>query len=115
MPYLGGERTPHNNPTMTAAWQGVTHAHDRDALAYAVVEGVSFGLKDGWLAFGDSAPATVLSAVGGGARSDFWLQMLADVIGVPIRRHEGAATGGALGAARLARASWCPTSRTTES
>ncbi len=101
-PYLGGERTPHNNPTLTAAWQGVTHAHDRDALAYAVVEGVSFGLKDGWLAFGDAAPAAALSAVGGGARSDVWLQMLADVIGVPIRRHEGAAMGGALGAARLA-------------
>ncbi len=101
-PYLGGERTPHNDPTLTAAWQGVTHAHDRDALAYAVVEGVSFGLKDGWLAFGDGAPATALSAVGGGARSDFWLQMLADTISVPIRRHEGAATGGALGAARLA-------------
>lgn len=101
-PYLGGERTPHNDPTLTAAWQGVTHAHDRAALAYAVVEGVSFGLFDGWLAFGDAAPATALSAVGGGARSDFWLQMLADTIGVPIRRHEGAATGGALGAARLA-------------
>ncbi len=101
-PYLGGERTPHNNPALTAAWHGVTHAHDRDALAYAVVEGVSFGLKDGWLAFGDAPPAQALSAVGGGARSDVWLQLLADVIGVPIRRHEGAATGGALGAARLA-------------
>jgi xylulokinase len=102
MPYLGGERTPHNDPTLTAAWQGVTHAHDRAALAYAVVEGVSFGLKDGWLAFGDAPPATALSAVGGGARSDFWLQMLADVLNVAIVRHEGAAIGGALGAARLA-------------
>jgi xylulokinase len=85
-----------------AGWQGVTHAHDRAALAYAVVEGVSFGLKDGWLAFGDAAPAGRLAAVGGGARSDFWLQLLADALGVAIVRHEGAAMGGALGAARLA-------------
>ncbi len=102
MPYLGGERTPHNNPNLKAAWQGMTHAHDRSALAYAAVEGVSFGLLDGWLSFGNTAPTHTLSAVGGGARSDGWLQLLADTLNVNVLRHEGATHGGALGAARLA-------------
>jgi xylulokinase len=101
-PYLGGERTPHNQPTLTAAWHGVTHAHDRAALAHAVVEGVNFGLLDGWRAFGDRSPVTELSAVGGGARSDAWLQALADTLNVSLTRHEGAEAGAALGAARLA-------------
>ncbi len=101
MPYLGGERTPHNNPNLKAAWQGMTHAHDRSALAYAAVEGVSFGLLDGWQSFGHTAPTHTLSAVGGGARNDGWLQLLADTLNVNILRHEGATHGGALGAARL--------------
>jgi xylulokinase len=101
-PYLGGERTPHNQPTLTAAWHGVTHAHDRAALAHAVVEGVNFGLLDGWRAFGDQPPAAELSAVGGGAQNEAWLQWLADTLNVTLLRHEGAHAGAALGAARLA-------------
>jgi xylulokinase len=48
MPYLSGERTPHNNPQLQGAWLGLSHSHDTASLAYAVVEGVSFGLLDGY-------------------------------------------------------------------
>jgi xylulokinase len=111
LPYLSGERSPHNDPLAQGAFIGLTHAHDGAALAYAVVEGVSFGLLDGWRSFGaprlageatqaEQAPA--LSLVGGGARSGFWAQLLASVLGVPLLVHEGGEAGGALGAARLA-------------
>ena len=103
LPYLSGERSPHNNPQACAAWLHLRAAHERADLAYAVVEGVSWGLKDGWLALDASQqPCAGLSLVGGGSRSAWWAQLLADVLGVSLRIHEGGATGGALGAARLA-------------
>jgi len=103
LPYLNGERSPHNNPLACAGWLHLRAAHNRADMAYAVVEGVSWGLKDGWLALDASTqPCAGLSLVGGGSRSDWWAQLLADVFQVPLRLHEGGATGGALGAARLA-------------
>ena len=67
------------------------------------MEGVSFGLRDGWDSLG-RAPGTVasLSLVGGGARSPLWAQWLASTLGVTLHTHEGGEAGGALGAARLA-------------
>ena len=47
LPYLGGERSPHNNPQAQASWTGLSHEHQRADLAYAVAEGVGFGLRDG--------------------------------------------------------------------
>jgi xylulokinase len=104
LPYLSGERSPHNDPLAQGALTGLTHAHDAAALAYAVVEGVSFGLLDGYRSFGalPAGPATALSLVGGGARSPFWAQMLSTLLDVPLLTHEGGEAGGALGAARLA-------------
>lgn len=102
LPYLNGERSPHNNPLACAGWLHLRAAHERADLAYAVVEGVSWGLKDGWLALDASKqPCEGLSLVGGGSRSPWWAQLLADVLEVPLRIHEGGATGGALGASRL--------------
>ncbi len=102
LPYLDGERSPHNNPLACAGWLHVRSAHERADLAYAVVDGVSWGLKDGWLALDASTQSCEgLSLVGGGSRSQGWAQWLADVLQVPLRLHEGGATGGALGAARL--------------
>jgi xylulokinase len=103
LPYLSGERTPHNDPGAQGVLFGLTHAHDAAAIGYAVVEGVSFGLADGWagLRSGTGAVAA-LSLVGGGARSEWWSQLLASVLGITLRVHEGAEAGGALGAARLA-------------
>jgi len=103
LPYLGGERTPHADPDATGALVGLEHAHDAVAVAYAVVEGVTFGLLDGWQALA-SPPGSVasLALVGGGARSALWGQMLASALGVPLAVGIASATAGALGAARLA-------------
>jgi len=103
LPYLSGERTPHNQPLATATWFGMTAAYGREALAYAVAEGVAFGLRDGLQTLGTSQPALQsLSLVGGGARDAWWAQLLADALGLSLTLHEGAETGAALGAARLA-------------
>jgi xylulokinase len=102
LPYLSGERSPHNNPQAQGVLFGLTHAHDAAAMAYAVVEGVNFGLCDGWRTLSTDAPVRELSVVGGGARSAWWSQELANTLGVTLVNQEGGATGGALGAARLA-------------
>lgn len=102
LPYLSGERTPHNDPHAQGVFFGLTHDSGRGALAYAVLEGVAFGMADGLAAL--SAAGTrveELSLVGGGARSAFWAQLLADVLDVAILTHEGGSAGAALGAARL--------------
>ncbi|MFM2120461.1 MAG: hypothetical protein RL722_1929 [Pseudomonadota bacterium] len=107
LPYLNGERTPHNNPHAQGVFFGLTNDHDAAALAWSVIEGVSFGLLDGWSALGartGRAPGEVesLSLVGGGARSPLWAQLLADTLQVPLVTRLGGEAGGALGAARLA-------------
>jgi len=103
LPYLGGERTPHADADAKGVLFGLEHAHDAAAVAYAVVEGVTFGLLDGWRALAP-APGSVasLTLVGGGARSALWGRMLASAFGVPLRIGSGSVTAGALGAARLA-------------
>ena len=103
LPYLSGERTPHADPGATGSFHGLTHAHGRDDLSYAVLEGVAFAFADGLAALqqAGSRPARLL-AIGGGARSDAWLQLLADVLGLALDRPAGAEVGPALGAARLA-------------
>jgi len=102
LPYLAGERTPHNNPFAQAAFQGLTHAHTRAACAYAVLEGVAFGMADGLAALqAAGTEVSRLSLVGGGARSVLWAQLIADALDVEIVTHAGGEAGGALGAARL--------------
>ena len=65
-----------------------------------MAEGVSFGLHDGWRTLG--ANVSELSVVGGGARSTFWVQLLASALNLPLLTHSSSEAGGALGAARLA-------------
>lgn len=102
LPYLSGERTPHNDPNATGIFHGLTHHVNRAILGYAVIEGVSFGIADGLNVLKDSGTVvTQCSLVGGGARSAFWAQLLADTLHVQIITHKGGETGGALGAARL--------------
>ncbi len=73
------------------------------SFGYAVLEGVSFGINDGLQALKESGtPIAQCSLVGGGARSPFWAQLLADILAMPVVTHKGGETGGALGAARLA-------------
>ncbi|QDX31785.1 xylulokinase [Dickeya poaceiphila] len=104
LPYLCGERTPHNNPQAKGAFWGLTHSHGRAALARAVLEGVGFALADGM----DALHATGLepqqiTLIGGGARSTYWRQMLADISGKTLEYRTGGDVGPALGAARLAQ------------
>jgi xylulokinase len=103
LPYLSGERSPHNNPDAQGVLFGLTASHDEASLGWAVIEGVSFGLRDGWASLGtEPGEVAQLSLVGGGARSSLWAQLLASTLGVPLLTHEGGEAGGALGAARLA-------------
>jgi xylulokinase len=103
LPYLAGERTPHNNPFAQGSFQGLTHDTTRAACAYAVLEGVAFGLADGLAALQAAGTEMArLSLVGGGARSRYWAQLIADALGVETVLHAGGEAGGALGAARLA-------------
>ncbi|WP_018151956.1 xylulokinase [Leeia oryzae] len=102
LPYLSGERTPHNNPDAQGVFMGLTHDHGAAHLAYAVIEGVSFGLKDGLATLQETGqPVSELMLVGGGARSPYWAQLLADTLNVRMVVTEASAAGGALGAARL--------------
>ncbi|EDU8207620.1 xylulokinase [Salmonella enterica subsp. diarizonae] len=104
LPYLSGERTPHNDPWAQGAFHGLNHITTRAHLGYAVIEGVTFGLADGLRVLSESGTElTECSLVGGGARSSCWAQLIADVLHMPIITHEGGEAGGALGAARLAQ------------
>jgi len=102
LPYLSGERTPHNDASATGLFAGLTASHGAEALLFATMEGVAFSFADGVdvLREADAAPVTPL-LVGGGARSGFWGQMISDVTGLEIDLAAGAEAGAALGAARL--------------
>jgi xylulokinase len=103
LPYLTGERTPHNDPLATAHFGGLTAEHGADALGYAVVEGVAFALADCFdvLVEADAAPRSCM-LVGGGSRSAFWAQLITDITGLTLHLPVGAEVGSAFGAARLA-------------
>ena len=102
LPYLSGERTPYNDAEATGMFAGLRASHGADALVFAVMEGVAFSFADGVDVL-DAAGARPVRPllVGGGARSEFWGQMIADVTGLTIDLAEGAEAGAALGAARL--------------
>jgi xylulokinase len=103
LPYLSGERSPHNNAHAQGVLFGLTADHDAASIGHAVIEGVAFGLREGWASMGVAAgEVQTLSLVGGGARSALWAQLIATVLGTALTTHEGGEAGGALGAARLA-------------
>ena len=102
LPYLGGERTPHNDATIRGVLIGLGHESDRRALARAVVEGVAFALcdcRDALRAAGTEIKR--VSAIGGGTRSRYWLEVLATALGVPVDVPVAGDFGAAFGAARL--------------
>ena len=102
LPYLGGERTPHNDSTVRGAFLGLSHSNDRFALTRAVLEGVAFAFRDNLHALRSAGTEiSRLLAVGGGARSDYWLQVIATTLNLPIDIPENGEFGAALGAARL--------------
>ncbi|MEO1224965.1 MAG: xylulokinase [Pseudomonadota bacterium] len=104
LPYLSGERTPHNDPNAQGVLFGLTHSTDRAQMAYAVLEGVAFALSDGLNVLIDAGTEIdALSVIGGGARSTAWGRMIASAFDRPLHYHEGGDVGPAFGAARLAR------------
>jgi xylulokinase len=104
LPYLAGERTPLNNARAQGVLFGLAHEHGAGAIAHAVVEGVSLGLLDGFLALDAQLRTRVdeLDLVGGGSRSTYWAHLLATVLERSLVLREGASSSAALGAARLA-------------
>jgi xylulokinase len=104
LPYLSGERTPHNDPHAAGVFFGLTHATTRADLARGVLEGVAFALADGQAALLESGTTIRrVSVIGGGARSAFWGRILASALDRPLAYHASGESGPAFGAARLAR------------
>lgn len=104
LPYLSGERTPHNDPNALGVFFGLDHDTDRAALGRAVLEGVAFAFadaQDALVAAGTSIES--VSVIGGGSRSASWGRILASVLDRPLVYRKGGEVGPALGAARLAR------------
>jgi xylulokinase len=104
LPYLSGERTPHNDAFAQGVFFGLRHDTDRAALGYSVLEGVAFGLADGYAAVREAGgvPRSV-SLTGGGSRSRDWARLIASALDLPLALLEGSEVGAALGAARLGR------------
>ncbi len=103
LPYLGGERTPLNSASVRGAFTGLEHATDRQAGTRAVLEGVTYAIRDSRDAL--AATGTRLEnllAVGGGSRSDYWLRLIATALDCPVQLPVAGDFGGAFGAARLA-------------
>ncbi|MDB5402122.1 MAG: xylB, partial [Rhodopila sp.] len=104
LPYLGGERTPHNDGSLRGAFAGLSHDTDRRLLTQAVLEGVAFSLRDCLDALSDSGTRIgAADVIGGGSRSRAWIAIIAAVLGIPLHRLAAGEHGGAFGAARLAR------------
>ncbi|BCG58758.1 xylulokinase [Paenibacillus sp. URB8-2] len=102
LPYLSGERTPHNDPYARGTFLGLSHQHTRGDMTRAVLEGVSFSLYESIvIAQQLQIPVNSVRAIGGGAQSPLWLQMIADIFGLPVE-HWVSSGGPALGVALLA-------------
>lgn len=102
LPYLSGERTPHNNADARGSFVGLSQSTDTAQLAQAVMEGVAFAMRDCQRVLADAGTKIDrLLAVGGGSKSTLWLKILATNLDMEIALPEDGDFGGALGAARL--------------
>jgi xylulokinase len=102
LPYLSGERTPHNDAKIRGAFVGIGHESNRAVLTQAVLEGVAFAFRDSLEALRDAGTElTRVTAVGGGSRSRYWLRAVATVLGLPVDIPAEGDFGAAFGAARL--------------
>ncbi len=103
LPYLSGERTPHNDSAIRGAFLGLGIATESQDLTQAVMEGVTFALRDGLETLRKSgARFTRLLGIGGGMASNYWAELVATTLDLPIDLPETGEFGAALGAARLA-------------
>ena len=104
LPYLSGERTPHNDPHASGVLHGLSHETDRATLGRAVLEGVAFAFADAEQVLIEAGSRIdQVSVIGGGSRSKLWGTILASVLRRPLVYRTGGEVGPALGAARLAR------------
>ena len=104
LPYLSGERTPHNDPKAKGAFFGLSHEDTPVTMAQAALEGVAFALADGLDGLRAAGTAlNSLSVIGGGARSLWWGKVIASAMNMPLTYRKSSAVGPAFGAARLAR------------
>jgi len=102
LPYLGGERTPHNDADMRGQFLHLDHSTDAKEAARAVLEGVAFAFADCQAALRSTGTEIDSAlAMGGGAKSGYWLQAIATTLGIPLMLPEAGDFGAALGAARL--------------
>ncbi|MEP2027677.1 MAG: xylulokinase [Paracoccaceae bacterium] len=103
LPYLSGERTPHNDSAIRGAFLGLDVSLGHNELTQSVLEGVSFALRDSLEALKSTGTRfDSLMALGGGAQSPYWVELIATVLDLPVTLPEQGEFGAALGAARLA-------------
>jgi len=95
LPYLGGERTPHNNANVRGAFLGLSHATGPEQLCRAVLH--QKALQSSGTELNDAF------AIGGGSRSEYWVQLLANILGISVHTTDAGDVGAGYGAARLAR------------
>ncbi|MBB4217389.1 xylulokinase [Rhizobium sp. BK212] len=102
LPYLSGERTPHNDAVIRGAFIGLEHESSRVVLTQAVLEGVAFAIRDNLEALRSAGTGiSRVMAIGGGSRSRYWLASIATALGVPVDLPADGDFGAAFGAARL--------------
>ncbi|MBR5066241.1 MAG: xylulokinase, partial [Lachnospiraceae bacterium] len=103
LPYLMGERSPHNNPDARGTFIGLTMDSSREDMTQAVLEGVAFGLRDSIeVARSLGIPLTKTRICGGGAKSPLWRKMITNIMNMEVERitsEEGPGLGGAMLAA----------------
>jgi len=103
LPFLSGERTPHNDAEIRGAFIGLSAHSDHREMTQAVMEGVGFALRDCLEALrGTGTKPDRVMAIGGGSNSPFWVQSLANILAIPVDLPAKGDFGAALGAARLA-------------
>ncbi|WP_127114370.1 xylulokinase [Shimia sediminis] len=103
LPYVSGERTPHNDSAIRGALLGIDVSMGHQEMTQAVLEGVAFAFRDNLDALRSTgAELESAIAIGGGARSLYWVELIATVLGMPLHLPEKGDFGAALGAARLA-------------
>jgi xylulokinase len=104
LPYLSGERTPHNDPHCRGVFFGLNSQTARADLALAVLEGVALAFADGMdVLLENGGVVGEISVTGGGARFAYWGTLLAAALNRALTYRKGSEIGAAMGAARLAR------------
>jgi xylulokinase len=102
LPYLSGERTPHNDASARGLFAGLGHESDRRAMTQAVLEGVAFAIRDSLEALRAAGTEIArVTAIGGGSQSRYWLEAVATALRIPVDVPAAGDFGAAFGAARL--------------